>query len=82
MQKAPLLAGRMLVRVVRLSWLRGQDLNLRPSGYEPIEGRNRKISENSGLRGKPLFLRDFYLCIYRQPHGLKRKLGARRAVAG
>ena len=31
--KSPLLSGLDL----RLSWLRGQDLNLRPSGYEPDE---------------------------------------------
>src|SRR6266536_910430 len=32
-QRSPLFAGISLL----LNWLRGQDLNLRPSGYEPDE---------------------------------------------
>ena len=60
----------------------GQDLNLRPSGYEPMEGQNRIISETSDLRGKPLFWRDFDPRKHPRQHGLRGKTGTKPAVAG
>jgi hypothetical protein len=49
----------MLVRVVRLIWLRGQDLNLRPSGYEADQKENIGPLNFNTLRGNPLISLDY-----------------------
>jgi hypothetical protein len=53
--------GRLAVVV----WLRGQDLNLRPSGYEADQKENIEPLDFNRLHAKPLILLDYLAALNR-----------------
>ena len=58
-RRRPERAAALLVWAgVNQCWLRGQDLNLRPSGYEPDELPDCSTPRRSGIRGQRTDVRD------------------------
>ena len=51
--------------LVRLRWLRGQDLNLRPSGYEADQKENIEPMYFNDLRANPLISLDYLAALNR-----------------